>query len=267
MPLHPFSWLQKTIRRPIELNHEQDILLRRAAEISGLSCSQFIFESTCKAAELAVLEQRQFFVSGSERQWLIALQQRKTAPAPALIQLMTNPTPWEGGSALRAPEPLAPAHSIVQFDCGRPAMNDWLAHRARQAQLKNTAKTFVVCVQDRVAAYFSLCVGQIDSREFPGHGAQAIDRSLFPIPVAILTRLAVDTSYQHKGLGHGLLREAIQHVLSINEQAGVAALLIQPLNEPVARFYLACGFMPSPAAYKQLLLPIEDMQAARTTPP
>jgi uncharacterized protein (DUF1778 family)/GNAT superfamily N-acetyltransferase len=266
MPMPPFSWLQKNIRHSIELSHEQDILLRRAAGARGLSVAQFISESLGTAAELAILDQQQFFVAGGERQRMIALRQRHSPPTQTLRRLMAQKAAWESGSALRAPEPLAPAHSIVQFDCGRVAMNDWLTHRARQAQLKCSARTFVVCVQDRVVAYFSLSVGQIDSREI-GHGTLPIDQRLFPIPVTILTRLAVDTLYQHKGIGHSLLREAILHTLAINDQAGVEAMLTQPLNEPIAKFYLDCGFQQSPAAYKQLLLPIEDMLAAREAEP
>ncbi|MBV8046557.1 MAG: GNAT family N-acetyltransferase [Paludibacterium sp.] len=262
MPLHRFGWLQKTVRHSIDLQHEQDILLRRAADLAGQSTAQFIIDSVCKAAERTVLDQRHFVVSGSERQKIIALRQRVATPSPALCRLLTQKAPWEGESALHAPEPLAPAHSIVQFDCGRPALNDWLAHRARQAQLKNAARTFVVSAQGRVVGYFSLSVGQIDSREFPGYGTPAVDRQIFPLPIALLNRLAVDSLYQHQGLGRALLRDAILHVLSISEQIGVTALLIQPLNEPAARFYLACGFIQSPAAYKQLMLPFEDMQAA-----
>ncbi len=35
---------------------------------------------------------------------------------------------------LRAPEPLAPQHLLEGFDCGNPALNDWLLPHARQAQ-------------------------------------------------------------------------------------------------------------------------------------
>ena len=35
---------------------------------------------------------------------------------------------------LRAPEPLAAQHRLEGFDCGKPALNDWLLRHARQAQ-------------------------------------------------------------------------------------------------------------------------------------
>ena len=63
---------------------------------------------------------------------------------------------------LRAPEPLAAQHRLEGFDCGKPALNDWLLRHARQAQGSGSAKTFVVAEDDgRVAGYFSLTVGQV----------------------------------------------------------------------------------------------------------
>jgi len=69
---------------------------------------------------------------------------------------------------LRAPEPLASQHWLEGFDCGKPALNDWLLRHARQAQGSGSAKTFVVADDDdRVAGYFSLTVGQVDTLEAP----------------------------------------------------------------------------------------------------
>jgi uncharacterized protein (DUF1778 family)/GNAT superfamily N-acetyltransferase len=265
MQLRPLSWLQKASEHTIKTDSEQEVLLRRAAEISGVSVSEFIQQAVSKAAELAVLDQRQFFVSGSERQDLIALQNAEPEPPEALCKLLAARPPWLEGSALQPPQPLAPAHSIHLFDCGRRSMNDWLAHRARSAQLRGSAKTFVVVAQQRVVAYFSLTVGQIDSRELPRHGSALGDRDKFPVPVIILTRLAVDLLYQGKQMGAALLREAMLNALAVADSAGVEALLTQPLNEKAANFYMAHGFVQSPAAYKQLLLTIGDIQAAQAS--
>ena len=49
---------------------------------------------------------------------------------------------------LRAPEPLAEQHRLEGFDCGKPALNDWLMRHARQAQGSGSARTFVVAEDD-----------------------------------------------------------------------------------------------------------------------
>jgi hypothetical protein len=64
----------------------------------------------------------------------------------------------------RPPEPLAVHHRLEGFDCTKPTLNHWLQHHARQAQTSGSARTFVVADQEnRVAAYFSLTVGQVDT--------------------------------------------------------------------------------------------------------
>ena len=64
---------------------------------------------------------------------------------------------------LSAPEPLGQNQQVVEFDCGKPALNDWLIRHAPQAQASGSAKTFVVTEGTRVAGYYSLTVGQVDT--------------------------------------------------------------------------------------------------------
>jgi hypothetical protein len=102
---------------------------------------------------------------------------------------------------LRAPEPLAAQHRLEGFDCGKPALNDWLLRHARQAQGSGSAKTFVVAEDDgRVAGYFSLTVGQVDTLEAPERIRKGMGQ--YPLPVVILARLAV--SVARSGARHRL---------------------------------------------------------------
>lgn len=265
MQLRPSSWLHKASHHQINTSAEQEVMLRRAAEQSGQSLTEFILSSACSAAVLTIQDQRQFFVSGSERQQLLKLQERPPQATNALRALMARQAPWDdAASAIHSPVALTSEHSIYQFDCGRRLLNDWLTHHARQAQLKGLTKTFVSCAQQRVIGYFSLSVGQVDSRELPGHGQVPLDRVAFPVPVVILGRLAVDKLYQGSGLGQALLQQAIRHTLHVSQQAGVEALLTQPIDEKAALFYQAHGFSTSPAAYKQLILMLKDIESAQT---
>ncbi|TNF38452.1 MAG: GNAT family N-acetyltransferase, partial [Gammaproteobacteria bacterium] len=83
--------------------------------------------------------------------------------------------------SLTAPEPLGPQHRFDEFDCGKPALNDWLMRHARQAQGSGSAKTFVVSEGLRVAGYFSLTVGQVDSLDAPDRIRKGMRQ--YPIPV------------------------------------------------------------------------------------
>ncbi len=157
---------------------------------------------------------------------------------------------------LSAPEPLAARHRLDGFDCGRPALNDWLLRHARQAQGSGSAKTFVVAQEDRVAGYFSLTVGQVDTLEAPERIRQGMGQ--YPVPVVILARLAVSAKDQGQGIGYGLLQDAIRRTILIAEQAGIRAMLTHPIDEEAAQFYKRFGFIASPLREQQMLLLLKD---------
>jgi len=157
---------------------------------------------------------------------------------------------------LAAPQPLGTSHRLENFDCGKPALTDWLLHHARQAQGSGSARTFVACDQDRVAAYYSLTVGQIDTLEAPERIRRGMGQ--YPIPLVILARLAVDLDYQKRGLGFSLLQDAISRTVAIADQAGIRALLTHPLDAEADAFYRRFGFESTPLQERQLILLLKD---------
>jgi predicted N-acetyltransferase YhbS len=157
---------------------------------------------------------------------------------------------------LGPPEPLAARHRSDTFDCGKSALNLWLVRHARQAQTSGSAKTFVASDEDCIAGYYSLTVGQVDTMDAPDRVRQGMGQ--YPIPVVILARLAVSLTYQGKGIGLALLRDAIRRTLAIAEQAGIRALLTHPIDDDAAHFYARFGFMPSPLREEQWLLLLKD---------
>jgi GNAT superfamily N-acetyltransferase len=159
------------------------------------------------------------------------------------------------GLSLCNPEPLGLQHRLEGFDCGKPALNDWLLRHARQAQGSGSAKTFVVADDDRVAGYFSLTVGQIDTLDAPERIRKGMGQ--YPVPVVILARLAVSQQDQGRGIGFGLLQDAIHRTMLI-EQAGIRAMLAHPIDEEAAKFYTRFGFIASPLREQQLLLLLKD---------
>lgn len=157
---------------------------------------------------------------------------------------------------LHCPASLEAWHRLESFDCDKPALNEWLIRHARQAQGSGSAKTFVVADDDRVVGYFSLTVGQIDTLEAPERICKGMGQ--YPIPVVILARLAVSTQDQGKGIGYGLLQDAIRRTLLIAEQAGIRVMLTHPIDEEASRFYTRFGFIASPLSEQQLLLLLKD---------
>lgn len=154
------------------------------------------------------------------------------------------------------PVPLQAIHRLDTFDCGKPALNEWLTRHARQAQGSGSAKTFVAADEDHVGGYFSLTVGQIDTMDAPERIRKGMGQ--YPVPVVILARLAVSRHAQGRGIGIGLLQDAIRRTLLIAEQAGIRAMLTHPIDDDAARFYKRFGFEASPLRQDQLLLLLKD---------
>jgi GNAT superfamily N-acetyltransferase len=157
---------------------------------------------------------------------------------------------------LSRPEPLGVEHQLEGFDCGKPALDDWLLRHARQAQGSGSAKTFVAAEGARVAGYFSLTVGQVDTLDAPERIRKGMGQ--YPVPVVILARLAVSRQDQGRGMGFGLLQDAIRRTMLIAEQAGIRAMLTHPIDEEAAKFYTRFGFIASPLREQQLLLLLKD---------
>lgn len=152
--------------------------------------------------------------------------------------------------------PLGLQHVLEAFDCGKPTLNDWLIRHARQAQGAGSCKTFVATDDTRVVGYFSLTVGQVDTMETPERISKGMGRC--PLPVVVLARLAVSKQDQRRGIGVGLLQDAIRRTLLISEHAGIRAMLTHPIDQEAARFYTRFGFIQSPLREQQLLLLLKD---------
>lgn len=158
--------------------------------------------------------------------------------------------------SLRAPQPLSFDHQLATFDCGKHSLNAWLQNHARQAQTSGSAKTFVATDDDRVVGYFSLTVGQVDTLEVPERIRKGMGQ--YPLPVVILARLAVSVQDQGRGIGFGLLQDAIRRTFLMAGHAGIRAMLTHPIDNEAARFYTRYGFVASPLREQQLLLLLKD---------
>lgn len=168
-------------------------------------------------------------------------------------------TPDHPKLPLSAPVPLTAEHDLSAFDCGEPALNDWLRHRA----LKNESRfsrTYVVCAGNQVVGYFCISAGSVERGAAPGKVRRnAPDQ----IPVSIIGRLAVDLDHAGKGLGADLLADALRRIALASQSIGIGAVMVQAKDEAAKRFYLRCAeFVEYPDDSRTLFLPIETVVAA-----
>jgi len=160
---------------------------------------------------------------------------------------------------LGAPTRIEASHYVSAFSCGYASLDDWLKRRELANQKRGASRTFVVCDENRVVAYYALAAGALASAEATGKFRRNMPD---PIPVAILARLAIDKNYQKQGLGRALFRDASLRILSAADAIGIRGVLVHAISEQAASFYRAIGVDSSPANPQTLMVTLTDLQAA-----
>jgi GNAT superfamily N-acetyltransferase len=160
---------------------------------------------------------------------------------------------------LSAPVPLTAEHDLSAFDCGEPALNEWLRHRA----LKNESRfsrTYVVCEGNRVVACFCISAGAVERAAAPGKLRRNAPDT---IPVAVIGRLAVSRNHAGKGVGTDLLSDALRRIALASQSIGMGAVLVHAKDDAAKRFYMICAeFIEYPEDSRTLFLPIDTVVAA-----
>src|SRR5436190_19694511 len=105
------------------------------------------------------------------------------------------------------PVPLDRSHDVSAFDCGQPALNDYLSKYALANQQNRSARTYVALRGNRVAGYYTLTAGSVQPDTAPARVVKGLAKH--PVPIILLARLAIDRQEQGKGLGKVLLNDAL----------------------------------------------------------
>jgi predicted N-acetyltransferase YhbS len=82
-----------------------------------------------------------------------------------------------------------------------------------------------------------------------------------PVPVVLLGRLAVDTSWHGRGFGRALLRDAGTRVVGAAETVGIRGIVVHAISDQVKAFYVALGFEPSALEPMTLMVTLSDLKA------
>ena len=155
---------------------------------------------------------------------------------------------------LEPPALLTAEHALDGFACGTPTLDDWLKRRARANQISGASRTYVVAEAGRVVAYYCLASGALALSDAPGD----LKRNMpDPIPMAILGRLAVDQSWQGRGLGIALLRDAVERTQGASAILGIRGLIVHALSDEAKAFYEHHGFVASPVRPMTLVMSLK----------
>ena len=140
--------------------------------------------------------------------------------------------------------PLTGAHDRSSFDCGEPALDEFLRRYARQNQDRDVSRTFVATRpgERRVLGFFTLSAGAVEHGDLPPEEKRRLPR--YPVPVVRLGRLAVGRRERGGGLGEALLVDALRRALRGADAVGAFAVEVVAKGEEARSFYLHYGFRP-----------------------
>jgi GNAT superfamily N-acetyltransferase len=147
---------------------------------------------------------------------------------------------------------------IEGFDCGREPLNRFLIRFALQNQQAGASQTYVLLADDAIVGYYTLAVGQVEYDDAPLRLIKGLARH--PVPIMLLARLAIAAASQGKGLGAGLLKDAMLRTLQAAEIAGIRAFAVHAKDDQARAFYEHFDFVPSPTDPYHLFRLLKDVR-------
>ena len=166
---------------------------------------------------------------------------------------------------LSAPELLTTEHNATEFSCGQPTLDIWLKTRALRNQQYGFTRVLVVHDNFKVAGYYGLAPTAWMAADMPR--AIRTGQSPDPVPCLLLAQLAVDRPFHGRGVGSGLLRDALHRCLAGAGEIGGRAVVVRAIDDTAAAFYRRYGFTPSRASPLILFRSIGDVAASLAAAP
>jgi len=152
--------------------------------------------------------------------------------------------------------PLDADAQTADFECGEKALDEYLQRYASQDIKRGAARVFVASPAKQpqvVAGFYTLSAASIAAETLPEKWRKKLPR--YPVPVALLGRLAVSQQSHGQGLGSILLVDACKRVAAASETLAVAAMVVDAQSPKAAAFYQHFGFIELPGQPDRWMLP------------
>jgi len=146
--------------------------------------------------------------------------------------------------------------ATADFRCGEEALDEYLHRYARQDVKRGVARVFVATPADlgtEVAGFYTLSAASVAAEKLPEPLRKKLPR--YPVPAALLGRLAVSELAQGQGLGSILLVDACKRVAAASQTLAVAAIIVDAKSHAAATFYKHFGFVELPGQPGRWMLP------------
>ena len=159
-------------------------------------------------------------------------------------------------------KPLDATINAASFQSGHEPLDDYIRRYASQDVRRNVARVFVATPENdphQLSGFFTLSAGSVSCSSLPASLARKLPR--YPVPVALIGRLAVDKKSQGKGLGSILLADACQKVSQASSVLAVAGIIVDAKDDTAISFYKHFGFISLQGHTDRMLLPASVFQS------
>jgi GNAT superfamily N-acetyltransferase len=161
------------------------------------------------------------------------------------------------------------ADAKAGFSSGKHSLDDYFARHAVANDTSGISRAYVLRRRANdppnlpdVIGFYTLCMASADS----AHVSKVLDKKLprYPMPVALIGRLAVDRRAQGQRLGELLLMDALRRVVDAAMLVGSMGIIVDAKDEGAERFYTKYDFVTVVADGwpRRMFLPIDTARAA-----
>lgn len=155
-------------------------------------------------------------------------------------------------------EKLQRTHVLSDFQCGQVSLDRYLLRHALANQQSDAGTTYVALAGEQVVGYYTLTVAEATFDGAPERLTKGLARH--PVPLMLLARLAVHQNWQGKGLGAGLLKDALRRTVQAADIVGIRALMVHAKDAGARAFYQRFDFIPSHTDPLHLFLLLKDLR-------
>ncbi|EJV0279273.1 MULTISPECIES: GNAT family N-acetyltransferase [Vibrio harveyi group] len=145
-------------------------------------------------------------------------------------------------------------HDRNGFDCGEPALNNYLKATSGQHSKKDLSRTFVLTSSgnpSQIKGFYSLALCTVELYELPPSIAKKYPAA---IHCALIGRLAVNNSHKRQGLGSILLIDAIRKAIESSKAIPTPMVIVDAKNAVAKSMYMDLGFEPFPNQQDRLFM-------------
>jgi GNAT superfamily N-acetyltransferase len=134
----------------------------------------------------------------------------------------------------------------IGFQCGQHHLDRFFAHHALPNSKMGIGKTFVMRSEvtgksSSIKGFYTLSMASVRSKELTSVLEAKLPR--YPMPVALIGRLAVSIQAQGQGLGGVLLVDALDRIAQASWQLGCVGVIVDAKTEAALSFYQRYGFV------------------------